>query len=87
MTYWQTAYISCCEIAVCCVDCLFFFGSAFGEDVVREESIVNGDITRTVSELKNDLYLSGVNGEITVDLTTDVIVKIETVNGDIEIYD
>ncbi len=52
-----------------------------------EINIVNGDITCTVSELSNDLILSGVNGKIVVDLDAAVVVEIETLNGDIDVSD
>lgn len=61
--------------------------AAFGIPELDEINIVNGDITCVVSELNNDLYLSGVNGEITVDLAAAVIVEIETINGDIDVSD
>lgn len=59
--------------------------SVFGIPELDEINIVNGNITCVVSELSNDLSLCGVNGEITVNLTTASIVEIETINGDIEI--
>ncbi len=61
--------------------------TAAGIPELGEINIVNGDITCIVSELNNDLFLSGVNGEITVDLSAAAIVEIETVNGDIDVSD
>ncbi len=52
-----------------------------------EINIVNGDITCMVVELDNDLCLSGVNGEICIDLTADASVIIETLSGGIDIAD
>ncbi len=52
-----------------------------------EISIVNGDITCDISELSNNIDLSGVNGEITLNLSADAIVEIETLSGDIDIAD
>ena len=61
--------------------------TASGVPELDEINIVNGDITCVVSELKNDLSLCGVNGEIIVDLTAVVNVEIETINGDIDVSD
>jgi len=61
--------------------------TASGIPELDEISIVNGDITCFVSELNNDLSLSGVNGEITVNLAATVKVEIDTIHGDIDVSD
>lgn len=52
-----------------------------------EISVVNGDIICEVSELSNDIFLSGVNGEIILNLDAEAMVEIETVSGDIDLSD
>lgn len=54
---------------------------------LEEIAVVNGEINCMIDELGHDVDLNSVNGEITVTLTEDAEIDIETVSGDIDISD
>ncbi len=54
---------------------------------LKEIDVVNGSIECEIDELNNNLFLSSVNGEISVNLSADVKIEIETIHGDVDIAD
>ncbi len=52
---------------------------------IRIAELVNGNIECVINALEDDLELAVVNGSITLNLSTDAEVEIETISGVIEI--